>query len=124
MATLFEQLGGAEAVNLAVDKFYERVLADERIKHFFAKTDMAKQRAHQKAFLTYAFGGTDKYSGSNMREAHKALVLEQGLNHEHFDAVAEDLMLTLEEMGVSEELRAQVAAIATAPQHKRDVLNQ
>lgn len=124
MATLFEQLGGAEAVNLAVDKFYERVLADERIKHFFAKTDMAKQRAHQKAFLTYAFGGMDKYSGSDMREAHKTLVLEQGLNHEHFDAVAEDLMLTLEEMGVSEELRAQVAAIATAPQHKRDVLNQ
>lgn len=112
MATLFEQLGGAEAVNLAVDKFYERVLADERIKHFFANTDMAKQWAHQKAFLTYAFGGTDKYSGSDMREAHKALVLEQGLNHEHFDAVAEDLMLTLEEMGVSAELRAQVAAVA------------
>ncbi|OKH20198.1 hypothetical protein NIES593_19550 [Hydrococcus rivularis NIES-593] len=95
MATLFEQLGGAEAIDLAVDKFYERVLADERIKHFFANTDMAKQRAHQKAFLTYAFGGTDKYSGSDMREAHKALVVEQGLNHEHFDAVAEDLMLTV-----------------------------
>jgi hemoglobin len=124
MATLFEQLGGTEAVNLAVDKFYERVLSDDRIKHFFANTDMVKQRAHQKAFLTYAFGGTDKYSGSDMRQAHKHLVAQQGLNHEHFDAVAEDLMLTLEEMGVSEELRAQVAAIAAAPQHKKDVLNQ
>ncbi|HIK33567.1 MAG TPA: group 1 truncated hemoglobin [Oscillatoriales cyanobacterium M4454_W2019_049] len=124
MATLFEQLGGAEAIDLAVDKFYGRVLADERVKHFFANTDMVKQRAHQKAFLTYAFGGTDKYSGSDMREAHKALVAERGLNHEHFDAIAEDLMLTLEEMGVSEELRAQVAAIAAAPQHKKDVLNQ
>ncbi len=33
-------------------------------------------------------------------------------------------MITLEELGISEELRAQVAAIAAAPQHKRDVLNQ
>lgn len=50
MTTLFDQLGGAAAVNLAVDKFYERVLQDDRIKHFFANVDMVKQRAHQKPF--------------------------------------------------------------------------
>lgn len=124
MATLFDQLGGAAAVDLAVDKFYERVLQDDRIKHFFADTDMKKQRAHQKAFFTYAFGGTDKYDGRYMREAHKELVEKQGLKGEHFDAVAENLMTTLEEMGVSEELRAKVAAVAAAPQHRADVLNQ
>ncbi|WP_254568385.1 group 1 truncated hemoglobin [Oscillatoria sp. HE19RPO] len=124
MTTLYEQLGGADAVNLAVDKFYERVLQDDRIKHFFADVDMVKQRAHQKAFLTYAFGGTDKYDGRYMREAHKELVEKHGLNSEHFDAVAEDLMETLKEMGVPEELLAEVAAVAAAPQHKKDVLNQ
>lgn len=124
MTTLYEQLGGADAVNLAVDKFYERVLQDDRIKHFFANVDMGKQRAHQKAFLTYAFGGTDKYDGRYMREAHKELVEKHGLNSEHFDAVAEDLMETLKEMGVPEDLRAEVAAVAAAPQHKKDVLNQ
>lgn len=123
MPTLFEKLGGAEAVDIAVDRFYERVLQDDRIKHFFANTDMKKQRAHQKAFLTYAFGGTDKYSGAQMREAHKDLVAHQGLSSEHFDAVAEDLMITLKEMGVSDELLAEVAAVAAAPQHKKDVLN-
>lgn len=81
---------------------------------------MVKQRGHQRAFLTYAFGGTDQYDGRYMREAHRELVAQQGLNHQHFDAVAEDLMLTLEEMGVSEELRAKVAAIAAAPQHKKE----
>ncbi|WP_017304714.1 group I truncated hemoglobin [Spirulina subsalsa] len=124
MATLYEKLGGADAVNLAVDKFYERVLQDDRIKHFFADVDMVKQRAHQKAFLTYAFGGTDQYDGRYMREAHKKLVEKHGLSSEHFDAVAEDLMATLQEMGVSEELMAEVAAVAAAPQHKKDVLNQ
>jgi len=81
MTTLFEKLGGAAAVDLAVDKFYQRVLQDDRIKHFFADVDMVKQRAHQKAFLTYAFGGTDKYDGRYMREAHKELVEKQGFRH-------------------------------------------
>lgn len=124
MATLFEKLGGAAAVDLAVDKFYERVLQDNRIKHFFTDVDMVKQRAHQKAFLTYAFGGTDKYNRRYMREAHKELVEKQGLNSEHFDAVAENLMETLKKMGVSEDLLAEVAAVAAAPQHRKDVLNQ
>ncbi|MFM7425424.1 MAG: group I truncated hemoglobin, partial [Elainella sp.] len=124
MTTLFDKLGGAAAVDLAVDKFYERVLNDDRIKHFFANVDMAKQRAHQKAFLTYAFGGTDQYNGRYMREAHRELVETQGLSSEHFDAVAENLMATLQELGVSAEIQAEVAAIAAAPQHKRDVLNQ
>ncbi|PZD73642.1 Group 1 truncated hemoglobin GlbN [Acaryochloris thomasi RCC1774] len=124
MATLYEKLGGAAAVDIAVDKFYERVLQDDRIKHFFADTDMVQQRAHQKAFLTYAFGGTDKYDGRFMRTAHKDLVAKQGLGSEHFDAVAEDLMTTLKEMGVPEHLLAEVAAVAAAPQHKKDVLNQ
>jgi len=124
MKTLFEKLGGADAIDLAVDKFYERVLQDDRIKHYFADVDMVKQREHQKAFLTYAFGGTDKYDTRYMRQAHKDLVEKQGLNSEHFDAVAEDLMETLKEMGVSQQLLAEVAAVAAAPQHKKDVLNQ
>jgi hemoglobin len=124
MATLFDKLGGKAAVDLAVDKFYEKVLSDERIKHFFEGIDMVKQRAHQKAFLTYAFGGTSKYDGRYMREAHRDLVEKHGLSGEHFDAVAENLLETLKEMGVSQELRNEVAAIAAAPQHKKDVLNQ
>ena len=34
--TLFEKLGGEAAVDLAVDRFYDRVLQDDRINHFFA----------------------------------------------------------------------------------------
>ncbi|HYE73624.1 MAG TPA: group 1 truncated hemoglobin [Blastocatellia bacterium] len=119
MTTLFEKLGGAAAVDLAVDKFYQRVLQDERIKHFFANVNMVKQRAHQKAFLTYAFGGTDKYDGRYMHKAHKELVEKQGLNSEHFDAVAENLMATLKEMGVSQDLLAEVAASRLPPNTKK-----
>lgn len=124
MATLYEQLGGAPAVQLAVDNFYERVLNDDRVKHFFDGMDMVKQKAHQRAFLTYAFGGAPQYDGRAMREAHKTLVEERGLNGQHFDAIAENLELTLQDLGVQEDLITQVMAVAGAPSHRADVLNQ
>ena len=34
MVPLFERLGGKAAVDATVDKFYDKVLADDRIKHF------------------------------------------------------------------------------------------
>ena len=110
--TLFDRIGGDAAVNLAVDKFYVKVLADDRIKHFFEAVDMDRQRQKQKNFLTYAFGGPVNYSGKSMRAAHAKLVAEQGLNHDHFVAVAENLQSTLEDLNVPEDLIGEVMAIA------------
>lgn len=98
--------------------------ADERVSHFFAGTDMAAQRRHQKDFMTYAFGGTDKWSGRSMREAHKKLVNEMGMNETHFNAIAEDLVATLNELSVPQELIDEVVAIVGAPSHRNDVLNR
>jgi hemoglobin len=123
MQTLFERIGGEAAVDLAVDKFYDKVLADARIQHFFDNMDMDKQRRHQRAFLTYAFGGTNEYEGRSMREAHKGLVMNRGLNEGHFRGVLENLEATLQELGVAPNLIAEVMAIAGGDQHMRDVLN-
>lgn len=112
MTTLYERLGGAPAIDAAVDRFYDKVLADARIAHFFADTDMARQRQHQKAFLTYAFGGATAYDGRAMREAHRPLVEGQGLDDAHFDAVVEDLAATLVELGVASALIGEVMAVA------------
>ena len=119
--SLYEQLGGADAVNAAVDIFYRKVLADDRINHFFENIDMAKQAAKQKAFLTMAFGGPHHYTGLDMRRGHAHLVA-RGLNDTHVDAVIENLGATLRELGVSETLIAQVAAIAEST--RDDVLGR
>lgn len=118
MTSLFERLGGEVAVNLAVDHFYRRVLADPRICHFFASTDMVRQRAHQKAFLTHAFGGAAGYAGRGMRQAHAGLRLTDA----HFDAVIENLAIALRDLGVMEPLIAEVAA--TAETLRVDVLGR
>lgn len=119
--SLYEQIGGEAAVNAAVDIFYRKVLSDDRINAFFDDVDMEKQAAKQKAFLTMAFGGPHNYTGLDMRQGHAHLVA-RGLNDSHVDAVIEDLGTTLRELGVKEELIAQVAAIAEST--RDDVLGR
>jgi hemoglobin len=72
--SLFDRLGGRAAVEAAVELFYEKVLADDLLSPFFANTDMTRQRAQQKAFLTFAFGGPNNYTGQDLRTAHAPLV--------------------------------------------------
>ena len=49
--SVYEKIGGAPAVDAAVDIFYRKVLADDRINEFFDTVDMEGQHAKQKAFL-------------------------------------------------------------------------
>ncbi len=116
--SLFDKLGGAAAVDAAVDIFYRKVLSDDRISHFFDTVDMESQHTKQKAFLTMAFGGPNSYTGKDMREAHKHMKLTE----EHFNAVAENLVGTLKELDVPEESINEVVTIALSV--KDDVLNK
>lgn len=120
-SSLFEQLGGAAAVEAAVDNFYRKVLVDDRVSHFFEGVDMERQRDKQKAFLTMAFGGPHNYSGKDMRVGHAHLV-KMGLNDSHVDAIIELLGATLRDLGVAEGLIQQVAAIAEST--RNDVLGR
>lgn len=119
--SLYDRLGGEAAVNAAVDIFYRKVLADDRINSFFDGVDMERQAAKQKAFLTMAFGGPNNYTGEDMRKGHAHLVA-RGLNDSHFDAVVENLATTLQELGVSDDLIGEVAAIAETT--RNDVLGK
>jgi hemoglobin len=107
--SLYERIGGEPAVSAAVDRFYERVLADAALKDFFNGVSMPKLKAHQFAFLSQALGGPKQYSGASMRDAHSRLAIEQ----RHFDGVAVHLVETLRELGVSEEIIAAIAGALT-----------
>lgn len=108
--SLYQRIGGKPALEAAVDRFYERVLADDRIRHFFDTVDMEAQRGKQKRFLAVVFGANQKWEGKDMREAHKHL----DLTEEHFQAVAENLQGALEDLDVPKPLIDQVMAIAAS----------
>lgn len=118
MTSLFERIGGEAAVDAAVDIFYDKVMADDRIKGFFENLDMVAQANKQKNFLTMAFGGPNNYSGKDMRAGHAHL----GLTEEHFTAVVENLAATLTQLGVAAADIGEVAKIADSV--KDDILNR
>jgi hemoglobin len=111
LANLYDQLGGAAAVEAAVELFYRKVLADPRISHFFEGVDVRRLATHQKAFLTMAFGGPARYRGQALRQGHAHLVA-RGLDDSHFDEVVELLGQTLVELGVGRELILRAASVA------------
>lgn len=119
--TLYERLGGQEAVDGAVDIFYRKVLSDDNVNYFFDNVDMDKQIVKQKSFLTMVFGGPNNYTGKDMREGHRHL-LKKGLNDSHVDAIINHLGSTLKELGAADEDIAEVAAIANSV--RDDVLDR
>lgn len=116
--SLYHRLGGKAAIDAAVDKFYVKVLADKRINGIFEEVNMKSQHRKQKEFLAAAFGGPIPWKGKDMRAAHESLDLKE----EHFNAVAENLQKTLEEMKVPKELIGEVMTIAAST--KDAVLNR
>eukprot|EP00397_Hematodinium_sp_SG-2012_P029723 GEMP01031428.1.p1 GENE.GEMP01031428.1~~GEMP01031428.1.p1 ORF type:complete len:440 (-),score=89.11 GEMP01031428.1:814-2133(-) len=105
--SLFDRLGGENAISAVVEEFYNTLLSDDRVKRFFATTNMYQLKRHQKAFLTVAFGGPSAYTGKDLRSVHADL----GIAEDDFNAVAEDLVKVLKGVGVSADLVKEVVTI-------------
>ena len=116
--SLFERIGGMPAVNAAVDIFYQKVITDPIVGHFFAQIDMERQAGKLKGFLAYAFGAPMNYDGKSMRQAHAHMQLQEA----HFNAVAGHLVDTLHELNVSQDLVDEVVVVAMSV--KDEVLNR
>jgi hemoglobin len=110
MISLYERLGGETAVEAAVVRFYEKVLADAALAPFFAHLDMGAQIKKQIAFMTMAFGGPHAYSGRDLTTAHAALV-KNGLSDVHFDLIAQHLGDTLAELEVAQDVITEVLSV-------------
>jgi hemoglobin len=105
--TIYDSIGGAGAVRAAVDDFYARVLADQRLAPFFTGTDLDRLKAHQRSFIAAAIGGPEIFSGRDMASAHAGL----GISDADFDAVVGHLVDTLGGLGVDEETIARIGAV-------------
>ena len=102
--TLYERLGGEESIAAVVDRFYDRVLADEQVAYYFDDTDMQAQRAHQTQFISSVTGGPVEYTGEEMEAAHEGM----GITPADFRAIATHLDETLAEFDVADEDREAV----------------
>lgn len=96
------------AVTAAAHGLYQRLLKDEVLAPFFKGVDMDRQVRKQIGFLTLALGGPTELTAPDLTAAHARL---KGLEHSHFDRVAQHLDDTLQELGVEDEHRAQIARV-------------
>ncbi len=120
-SSLFDRVGGKDAITATVLKLYEKLLSDELLSPFFDGVDMARLRASQTAFVSMALGGPHQYTGEHLRKAHERLVA-RGLSDVHFDAVAMHLAAAMRELGVAETMISE--ALTVVETTRNDVLNR
>jgi hemoglobin len=108
--SLFERLGGKDAIIAVVDAFVARGAADGRINGKFVRTDIARLKANLVDQVCEATGGPCTYSGRDMRTTHDQMAVTGG----EFDALVEDLVATLDQFGVGETEKSELLS-ALAP---------
>lgn len=116
--TLFEKIGGQEAVDIAVDIFYGKLLNDDHVGHYFGDVDMDRQYQKMKSFLAMALGGP-RYSSAEIRKVHARL---GKLNDKHFNIVVKHLRTTLEDFNIAPDVIDEIMAITESV--RDDVLNR
>jgi hemoglobin len=97
MASLYERLGGLDAITAVVDSFAARCAGDDRINQKFARTDIPRLKKMLVDQVCEAAGGPCVYTGRTMRETHDGMGVTAG----EFDALVEDLVATLNEFEVA-----------------------
>jgi hemoglobin len=119
--TLHNELGGDAAIVVALDRFYERVLADPRVSGYFDGVDVDRVKTRQQEFLAMALGGPSRYRGRDLRTAHRR-ARARGLDEDGYHVFMGHFRATLEELGVPDDKVAEVMAIADTG--KEDVLGR
>ncbi len=94
---LFNQLGGHAAVSAVVDGLIANIALDSRINGFFASTDLVALDGHLVNQICEATGGYCTYTGRSMCDVHDGM----GVTESDFDALVEDLLLSLDSLGVA-----------------------
>lgn len=89
--SLYDRLGGIDAITAVVESFRDRVAQDNRINQKFAKTDLARLTKMLIDQVCEATGGPCRYTGRSMKDAHAGMAVTSG----EFDALVEDLVATL-----------------------------
>jgi hemoglobin len=107
MSSIYEQIGGTEALETVVEDFYARVLADQELAGFFSGTNMSRLKGKQVEFFAAALAGPVNhrevllvqgvpYAGAPMRQVHQG----RGITDHHFDLIAGYLGESLAAAGV------------------------
>jgi hemoglobin len=102
--SLYERLGGKDAITAVIDDFVARCAADGRINGKFARTDIPRLKSMLVDQVGEATGGPHTYTGRDMRTTHDGM----GVTAAEFDALVQDLVATLDQFNVPEAQKSEL----------------
>jgi hemoglobin len=102
--SLYDRLGGKDAITAVVDKFVGIVVADDRINGFFKNADAGNLKKQLVDQICSATGGPCKYEGKDMKTAHAGMNVKDA----DFNALVEDLVKALDEFKVPEKEKSEL----------------
>ena len=105
--SLYDRLGGKDAISAVVDDFVGRVAADNRINGFFAKANIPRLKTGLVNQICQASGGPCTYTGPDMKTAHRGM----GITNAAFDALVGDLVASLDKFKVGDREKQELLSV-------------
>ena len=105
--TLYERLGGYNAISLFAAHVFRKAFAHPDISHIWAhmpESSFLKEHANFLDFLAKEWGGNVTYRGRSVTETHKGM----GLNEAHWNALFECLDQAYEDFKIPTALRQEI----------------
>jgi len=102
--SLYERLGGKDAITAVVEDFVANVAADTRINARFAKTNIPHLKQMLVDQICEGTGGPCTYTGRSMGDAHKGMHITEV----EFNALVEDLTRSLDKFKVGEREKTEL----------------
>lgn len=97
--TLFERIGGHQAIADLIQDFYDQVVTDPELKPFFKHTPMDKLRRMQREFFSAALDGPITYTGKPLGYVHHG----RGITKHHFSLYVGHLIRVLKKHEINEQ---------------------
>jgi len=119
--SLYQRLGGYDALAAVVDDFVGRLVADKQFDKFFVGHSVdSKKRIRQHILDQFcaATGGPCIYTGRDMKTSHMGL----GITEADWDAAAKHLVASLDKFKVPEKEKGEVLAFVTTL--KKDIVEK
>lgn len=111
--TLYERVGGYNALAAVVDDFIGRLIGDKQFAKFFiGQSDDSKKRIRQHILDQFcaATGGPCVYTGREMKRSHAGL----GITNAEWDAAAKHLVASLDKFKVPEKEKGEILAFVVS----------
>ena len=119
--SLYERVGGYNALAAVVDDFIVRLVTDKQFEKFFIgqSTDSKKRiRQHILDQFCAATGGPCVYTGREMKTSHAGL----GITNAEWDAAAKHLVASLDKFKVPDKEKGEILAFVTSL--KKDIVEK